>query len=197
MVAAGSVVDRSLAAIGGLLTLPLLLITLTVVAIESKGSPLIRQVRLGHRKRPFELLKVRTMYALHELALSKHQLSEESLGPVQKRADDPRITPSGRFLRRWSLDELPQLWNVVLGNMTLVGPRPILPEELSLVGEKFQNRFDVLPGITGLAQLRARARLGDEHFSYDSLWVQNRSLRLYFKILLATLPAVLEGDGAY
>lgn len=191
------VIDRSLAAVCGLLTLPLLLIILIVVATESKGSPLIRQVRLGRHKRPFQLLKVRTMYAHPESALSKHQRTEESSGPVQKQASDPRITPVGRFLRRWSLDEVPQLWNVVFGNMSLVGPRPILPEELSIIEEKFQNRFDVLPGITGLAQLRARARLGDEHFSYDSLWVENRSFSLYVIILLATIPAVWKGDGAY
>jgi lipopolysaccharide/colanic/teichoic acid biosynthesis glycosyltransferase len=148
------------------------------------GNPvLFRQVRPGCRERPFCLLKFRTM--------------EDVSGPDgQPRPDFERLTPLGRFLRRTSLDELPQLWNVLKGEMSLVGPRPLLMRYLPYFTERERLRQTVKPGITGWAQIRGRnAASWDQRLSDDAWYVENWSLMLDLKILLITLKVALYGSG--
>ena len=125
-------------------------------------------------------------------------MQNEAQGPLFKMRDDPRITPVGKFLRRTSLDEFPQIINVVRGEMSLVGPRPPLPSEVALYEEWQKGRLAIKPGMTGLWQVRGRSNLSfDEGVLMDLYYIENWSLRLYFLILFRTLPAVLFNRGAY
>jgi lipopolysaccharide/colanic/teichoic acid biosynthesis glycosyltransferase len=122
----------------------------------------------------------------------------EAQGPIFKMKDDPRVTAIGKFLRRTSLDEIPQLFNVLKGDMSLVGPRPPLPREVAQYEEWQKGRLTVKPGMTGLWQVRGRSNLSfDEGVLMDLYYIENWSLRLYFQILLRTVPAVLFSRGAY
>lgn len=148
------------------------------------GAPVFfRQVRPGLYGEPFEMIKFRTM---------KDALDSEG-HPLP---DSQRLTPFGQFLRSSSLDELPELWNVLKGDMSLVGPRPLLMEYLPLYSAEQYRRHDVRPGVTGWAQINGRNAIGwDDKFKLDVWYVDNRSLRLDFKILLLTLKKVLARDG--
>jgi exopolysaccharide biosynthesis polyprenyl glycosylphosphotransferase len=175
----------------------LLLITL-LVRMSSRGPILFRSMRPGIGQRPFACLKFRTMYTDAEhLQPALEELNEAS-GALFKIRDDPRLTRVGRALRRFSLDELPQLINVLRGEMSLVGPRPLPQRDYDLLEEWHRKRYLVLPGITGLWQVSGRSELDfDDLVHLDFLYLERWSLALDFTILLKTVPAVLMQRGAY
>jgi lipopolysaccharide/colanic/teichoic acid biosynthesis glycosyltransferase len=196
--------DIVLAAVLLVLLLPLLLLIALIIRADSRGWPVYRQQRLGHRCRPFVVNKFRTMAAGagHDphrefvLALISGNGAATENG-VFKLTRDDRITRVGRFLRRSSLDELPQLWNVLRGDMSLVGPRPPIPYEVENYPEHWFGRFAVKPGMTGLWQVNGRSELTlDEMIELDLEYVRRRSVRLNVLILVRTLPAVLMARGA-
>jgi lipopolysaccharide/colanic/teichoic acid biosynthesis glycosyltransferase len=184
---------------------PLLLLLCLVVRSTSAAPALFRQERLGRNKQPFTMLKLRTMYIdnddwIHRdyvtRLLSADQTAPAGDSGLFKLAADPRITPLGAWLRRTSLDELPQLFNVLHGEMSLVGPRPVLPWEAQLFEEAHQQRFAVKPGITGLWQVNGRSRLSmRKALELDIEYVIRRSFTLDLAILLRTVPAVFRGGA--
>jgi lipopolysaccharide/colanic/teichoic acid biosynthesis glycosyltransferase len=183
-------------------TAPLLLLLCLVVRSTSAGPALFRQERMGRDKQPFTLLKLRTMYIdnddwIHRdyvtRLLSADQAVSAGESGLFKLDVDPRITPLGAWLRRTSLDELPQLFNVLHGEMSLVGPRPVLSWEAQLFEEVYQQRFAAKPGITGLWQVNGRSRLSmRKALELDVEYVIRRSLKLDLAILLRTVPAVFR-----
>lgn len=177
---------------------PLLGLIALVIKLTSPGPALYRQTRAGLNGRPFAMFKFRSMTADAE----QHQASlagrNEMRGPVFKVSDDPRVTPVGRFLRRHSLDELPQLWNVVRGEMSLVGPRPLPVEEVKRFdSDTHRRRLSVKPGLTCLWQISGRNDIADftDWVRLDLAYIDNWSLWLDLKILLATVPVALFGRG--
>ena len=191
--------DRLAAALMILFLLPCLLVLGAAVAIDSRGPVLFRQKRIGHGARPFTMFKFRTMVVDAEARraelLSRNQNSD---GLLFKITDDPRVTRIGRVLRRLSLDELPQLLNVLAGHMSLVGPRPPLPEEVALYDDSVRRRLLVRPGLTGLWQVSGRSDLTwDESVRLDLRYVENWSLALDLQILWKTCHAVIRSRGAY
>ncbi len=200
------VVDFALATVMLAAMIPVLLIAMLAVKLSSPGPVIFRQRRLGRGGRPFTVLKFRTMRA--DANETRHrEYVQELIGASQAQADnrhqlyklvvDDRITGTGRLLRKTSLDELPQFWNVIRGEMSLVGPRPVIPYEAEIYPDWYRERFDVKPGITGLWQVSGRNhRTYEEMVQLDIEYVRHRSFRLYLRILLATVPAVLFGKGA-
>jgi lipopolysaccharide/colanic/teichoic acid biosynthesis glycosyltransferase len=185
-----------------LLAIPLLAIAVWV-RLDSSGPALFRQERLGLGGTPFTFLKFRSMYVggddrAHRTLIEAELRGERTaVNGSTKIGHDPRITRAGRFLRCTSLDELPQLINVLRGEMSLVGPRPCLAWEAALFPSMFADRFTVRPGITGLWQVRGRSTVGTlEMLHLDLLYVQRRRLWLDVWILLITIPSLLRGDGA-
>ena len=170
-----------------------------LILIEDRGcSPFYRQTRVGRGGREFRMLKFRSMRPGADQQLTQLLEYNEAEGPIFKMRDDPRRTHVGAFMRRWSLDELPQLWNVVMGDMSLVGPRPATPREVAQYEEWQLHRLDTLPGITGLWQVSGRSELGfSEQVLMDIMYIENWSLGLDLRILLRTVPAVLSGKGAF
>lgn len=163
------------------------------VKLGSKGPVMFRQTRVGRRGREFTLLKFRTMIE----GAAAIDVPNDSEGPLFKSKSDPRVTTVGRFLRRWSLDELPQLLNVLRGNMSLVGPRPPLPGEVELYEDWQRDRLEVRPGMTGLWQVRGRSALSfDDYVRLDLFYIENWSLAYDFYLLAKTIPAVFLGRGA-
>ncbi|WP_332328121.1 sugar transferase [Streptomyces sp. WMMC940] len=180
-----------------LLLAPLLLAAAVAVKADSPGPVLFRQKRTGRHGREFEVLKLRTMHVGAERMRAGLDARNESDGHLFKIREDPRVTTTGRWLRRWSLDELPQLVNVLMGQMSLVGPRP-LPVRDSAFTEEARRRLLVRPGLTGLWQIGGRSDLGwEEALRLDLEYVRAWSIRMDLKILVRTLPAVARGDGAY
>jgi lipopolysaccharide/colanic/teichoic acid biosynthesis glycosyltransferase len=185
---------------------PVLVVVAVLVRATSPGRALFRQVRLGRDGRPFVLYKFRTMQAgcpddIHRQYVSELLTAEQpptgGTRGLYKLDADPRVTRIGAVLRRTSIDELPQLLNVIRGDMSLVGPRPMLPWEAQLVGGAAHGRFAVPPGITGLWQVSGRNRLTMRRgLELDLEYVQRRSLLLDLLILVRTVPAVLRRDGA-
>lgn len=168
-----------------------------LVKLTSRGPVFFRQLRMGRGGKPFTILKFRSMRADAPAARGPLAARNVMAGPVFKARDDPRATPLGRFLRRSSLDELPQLLNVLLGQMSLVGPRPLPLDEARHLPPEVQRRHSVLPGLTGLWQVRGRNNLPyAEMMRLDLEYVDHCSLWLDLRILLATIPAVLTGRGA-
>jgi lipopolysaccharide/colanic/teichoic acid biosynthesis glycosyltransferase len=197
--AAKRALDLVLAGAGLLFTLPLFLVVMLLIRLETPGAPLIRQTRLGKDGRPFLMFKFRTMRAADADLTEQLQRRNEADGPLFKMRNDPRVTRVGRLLRRTSLDELPQLMNVLLGQMTLVGPRPPLPREMT-GGYALQQRLRlrVKPGLTGLWQVSGRSNLPfREMVRLDLEYIERRSLALDLAILVKTVPGVLRGEGAY
>jgi exopolysaccharide biosynthesis polyprenyl glycosylphosphotransferase len=193
---AKSVLDRIVAS--GLLValLPVLLPAALGIRLTSKGPALFRQTRIGRDGREFTVLKFRTMYQDAERRLAELTGRNESDGLLFKIRDDPRITPFGRFLRRTSLDELPQLLNVVRGDMSLVGPRPLPVKDTDFTGD-VRRRLLVRPGMTGLWQVNGRSRLSwEDAVRLDLYYVENWSISLDLAILLRTAAAVVRGTGA-
>jgi exopolysaccharide biosynthesis polyprenyl glycosylphosphotransferase len=196
---AKGVLDRGGAAVGLLVLAPLLLVVAALVKFTSPGPVLFRQERVGVRGTTFRMRKFRTMTVDAEERLGElEHLNEHAGGPLFKIKDDPRITPLGRVLRRWSLDELPQLIDVLTGAMSLVGPRPPLAREVEQYEHDVHRRLLVKPGITGLWQVSGRSDLSwDETVRTDLWYVENWSFGLDLMIVLRTLRAVLRRSGAY
>jgi undecaprenyl-phosphate galactose phosphotransferase len=185
-----------------LLFSPLLLILYIVVFISTKGHPLFRQERIGHNGTPFIVYKFRSMHIDAEEKLSELLLS----CPVSKKEwekdfklkNDPRITPIGNFLRKTSLDELPQLINILKGEMSLVGPRPIVENEIKRYGEYYEYYTAVKPGLTGLWQVSGRNDIEyEERVQLDVWYTRNWSIELDMQILLQTISVVLLRKGSY
>jgi exopolysaccharide biosynthesis polyprenyl glycosylphosphotransferase len=186
------------ATVGLVLCAPLLLAIGVAIKVTSPGPVIYAQVRHGLRRRRFRMYKFRTMVANAEALMPSLEASNEATGPVFKIKRDPRVTSVGRLLRRLSLDELPQLLNVLKGEMSLVGPRPLPTRDVAHFDEAWLiRRFSVPPGLTGLWQIRGRSELGfDDWMTLDLKYIDNWSLLLDTKILLGTIPAVVFGRGA-
>jgi exopolysaccharide biosynthesis polyprenyl glycosylphosphotransferase len=193
-----SLFDKTAAASVLIVLLPLLLAIAAMVRLEDGGPVIFRQTRMGKDGQPFWLYKFRTMVPDAQRQRAALAARNEGNGVLFKIRNDPRVTRVGARLRRWSLDELPQLVNVLLGQMSLVGPRPALPEEAARYGDYVSRRLAVRPGITGLWQVSGRSNLPwEEAVRLDLRYVENWSLVLDLQILWKTLSAVIKGHGAY
>ena len=193
-----SAVDRAGAGLLLLLLTPLLLVVGLLIRLTSPGPVLYRHRRIGKRGREFDLLKFRSMVVGAEAHLENLVTFSDGNDVQFKMRADPRITRIGGFLRRFSLDELPQLINVVKGDMSLVGPRPHVTREVEQYGDDMHRRLLVKPGITGLWQVSGRSDLSwDESVELDVRYVENWSLGRDLAILWRTARAVLRGAGAY
>ena len=189
--------DRFGSATALVLMLPLLLLVAAVVRVTSRGPVLFKQVRVGLGGRHFVMWKFRTMTTDAEQRLAELAHMNEHDGVLFKIRNDPRITPVGRVLRRWSLDELPQLWNVLCGDMSIVGPRPPLPSEVERYENHVRRRLLVKPGLTGLWQVSGRAGLPwDEAVRLDLYYVENWSLSMDAMVIAKTVAAVVRRQGA-
>jgi lipopolysaccharide/colanic/teichoic acid biosynthesis glycosyltransferase len=190
--------DLAGAGLGLVISLPLVLAAALAVRLEDGGPAFYIQVRAGQHGKPFRMLKLRTMVVGAEIQVEEVLGANPLSGPVFKLPNDPRVTRVGRFLRRWSLDELPQLWNVLKGEMSLVGPRP---EELWVVAQytdEQRKRLGVKPGMTGPMQVNGRGMLDMEaRLALELEYIQNYSLLTDLRLLLRTAPAVLRGKGAF
>lgn len=210
--AACRALDVAVSAVLLLVLVPVFLIVAAAIRLDSRGRVLYRQSRVGRNQEPFIVNKFRTMHsgAGHEthrefvigLIAAREQASHETQAERDesnffKMANDTRVTRVGRFLRKSSLDELPQLWNVLRGDMSLVGPRPPIPYEVEHYPPHWFDRFAVKPGMTGLWQVSGRSELGlEEMVALDVQYARSRSLWLNLKILARTVPAVFAGRGA-
>lgn len=193
-----NVFDRLFATAVLLLLSPLLLLIGVLVRVTSHGPMLFRQTRVGRDGREFRMLKFRTMVVGAEEQLEALRAHVDPDDVLFKLPDDPRLTRIGRWLRRHSLDELPQLWNVLVGDMSVVGPRPPLPSEVAKYADDARRRLLVKPGLTGLWQVSGRADLSwDDAVRLDLYYVENWSWVLDTLILVRTVPAVVKGRGAY
>ncbi|OHV40669.1 MULTISPECIES: sugar transferase [Pseudofrankia] len=190
--------DRAVALSIVLFFSPLLLGLALAVRLNSRGPAIFKQVRVGRGGQPFKMYKFRSMYVDAEARLVGLRTSNEGQGLLFKMRDDPRVTGVGKFLRKWSLDELPQLFNVLRGDMSLVGPRPPLPSEVAAYEGDVHRRLMVKPGLTGLWQISGRSDLAwDESVRLDLRYVENWTLAMDFVILWRTVFAVLRREGAY
>jgi lipopolysaccharide/colanic/teichoic acid biosynthesis glycosyltransferase len=193
-----AVMDRALAAVVLLLLAPLLLVVAALVRLTSRGPVFYRRRVLGLHGRPFDAFKFRTMVLEADAVLRAHPELLAAFATNVKLRDDPRVTPVGRWLRRSSLDELPQLVNVLRGEMSLVGPRMITREEADKYGAALESVLSVKPGMTGLWQVRGRQQLDyTQRVALDVTYVGQWSLWLDVVILVQTIPAVLTMRGAY
>lgn len=170
-----------------------------LIKLEDRGPVLFRQVRVGRHGREFKMLKFRSMRVDAEARLKELlEKNKHSGGVTFKIKDDPRVTRIGKFIRKYSLDELPQFWNVFRGDMSLVGPRPPVPREVALYSLADRRRLTVKPGITCIWQVSGRAEIDfPGQVQLDVRYIESRSLRQDLKILFKTIPAVLTGSGAY
>jgi lipopolysaccharide/colanic/teichoic acid biosynthesis glycosyltransferase len=180
--------DIVVAATALVLTSPILAVAIVAIRLETPGHPIYRQRRIGKDGQPFDLLKLRTMVA-----------GAESMGSgLAVNEGDPRITRVGAVLRRFSIDELPNLVNVLRGDMSIIGPRPTVPVQVAQYTERQRGRLAIKPGLTGWAQVNGRAALPwDERIELDLWYIEHRSLRLDVEILLKTARIILGGDGLY
>lgn len=178
---------------------PIIIITALLIKLESKGPVFFSQVRVGAFGKHFKCYKLRSMYIPTDPKFKQPQASEsDRTGVCQKFYNDPRITTVGRFIRKYSIDELPQLFNVVKGEMALVGPRPHLTKEYNQYDRNILPRLYGIPGITGLWQVNGRADTDfEEQLNLDKRYIKNQTIWLDIKILFATIPAVLGAKGAY
>ena len=173
---------------------------MTAVSIKatSRGPVFYKQRRVGIRGEEFNMLKFRSMVRDADKSVIDLAALDQGSGLLFKVKDDPRVTQVGRFLRKHSIDELPQIINVLMGQMSLVGPRPPLPSEVAKYGDDVRRRLLVKPGMTGLWQVSGRSDLSwDETVRLDLTYVENWSPMLDLQILWRTIPVVLHGDGAY
>jgi exopolysaccharide biosynthesis polyprenyl glycosylphosphotransferase len=192
------VIDAGFSALGLIILSPILVLVAAAIKLDSPGPILFRQVRVGKNGRHFVLHKFRSMRVGAEEEQEKLADLNEATGPLFKIRDDPRLTRVGKFIRRTSLDELPQLYNVLRGEMSLVGPRPPLPKEVEQYQEWHKKRLEIAPGLTGLWQVSGRSELTfDEMVLLDIYYIENWSPILDTTITLRTIPRVLFGDGAY
>jgi lipopolysaccharide/colanic/teichoic acid biosynthesis glycosyltransferase len=181
------------------LSLPLMPLVALAIRLDSPGPVLFRQERVGKGGKHFEVFKFRSMIegadAEQESLIRE---ADEADGRRFKLKDDPRVTRFGRLMRRTSVDELPQFYNVLRGDMSVVGPRPALPEEVAQYQEWHKKRLELVPGITGLWQVSGRSEIPfDEMVLLDVYYIENWSLGLDLRILLQTIPKVLFAEGAY
>ena len=177
---------------------PLFGVIALLIRLDSPGPVLFKQSRVGLEGAEFPFYKFRSMVADAEARRHLLEKQNERSGPVFKMKNDPRITRVGRVLRKFSLDELPQLINVLKGEMSLIGPRPALPAETAKYTPRQRQRLLALPGVTGLWQVSGRASLSFERsVELDLYYIERQSVWLYFRILLMTIPAVLRAEGAY
>ncbi|MEH0971001.1 sugar transferase [Micromonospora sp. CPCC 205546] len=191
-------VDRAVSSVALTLLLPLLAVVALAIKIDSRGPVLFRQTRVGQGGREFGVYKFRTMVVDADALLAALAARNETDGLMFKMRDDPRVTRIGRLLRKWSLDELPQLVNVLLGHMSLVGPRPPLPSEVARYDGDVARRLLVKPGMTGLWQVSGRSDLSwEDGIRLDLYYVENWSLAADLTILWKTFGAVLNSRGAY
>jgi len=190
-------IDIAGASVGLLIAAPVLVATAIAIKLSSPGPVFFKQVRAGRHGRKFTMYKFRSMVVDAEALRAKLEHLNEMDGPVFKIKRDPRITGVGRFIRATSIDELPQLFNVLLGDMSLVGPRPPLPSEVCQYEPWQRRRLSVKPGLTGLWQVSGRNQVDFEQWmALDLQYIDNWSLWLDLVILLRTVPAVLRGSGA-
>jgi exopolysaccharide biosynthesis polyprenyl glycosylphosphotransferase len=192
------VLDVTVAATALLMLSPVLIVTAIAIKLSSPGPVFFLQERIGVNKRRFKIFKFRTMVPNAENLMAILEKQNEAKGPVFKIKNDPRITSIGKFLRRSSIDELPQLLNVLIGDMSLVGPRPLPVRDYEGFNEDWQRRrFSVKPGITCLWQVNGRSTISfDQWMLLDLQYMDEWSLWLDFKILAKTVPAVFRGEGA-
>ena len=196
------VLDLALVLLALPIALPLGLLVALAVRLTSDGSVLYRHRRIGQYQKPLDGWKFRTMYENSDTLLDEHLSANgearEEWVRTQKLRDDPRVTPIGRLLRKTSLDEIPQLLNVLAGDMSLVGPRPIVDEERAKYGQHFRTYTYALPGITGLWQVSGRCDVDyAERVQMDVQYVEQWSLWMELKILLKTFKVILHSRGAY
>ena len=186
------------AAVFLVLCAPVMALIALVIRLDSPGPIIYRQVRVGKNGRSFVFLKFRSMFCDAEERLEELQAMNEAQGPLFKIRRDPRVTRVGRLLRRSSLDELPQLWNVLRGDMSLVGPRPPLPSEVERYEPWQRSRLSVTPGLTGLWQVNGRSTLDFAAMvQLDLEYIEHWSVLLDLKILLQTVPVVFLASGGY
>ena len=184
--------------VGLVLLSPVFVVALIAISVTSRGSPIFKQPRVGRESRIFDLYKFRSMRVSAEQ--ERHLLleSNEGAGPIFKMRDDPRVTRVGRLIRRLSIDELPQLWNVLRGDMSLVGPRPPIPEEVDQYSAWERQRLMVTPGLTCIWQVSGRSNLSFETWvSMDIDYIEQWSPWLDIVLITKTIPAVLLSRGAY
>jgi lipopolysaccharide/colanic/teichoic acid biosynthesis glycosyltransferase len=182
------VIDLAVATVALVICSPILLVSMIAIRIESPGSPVFRQRRIGQHGEAFEMLKLRTM-----VSGAEHQGAGLAVN-----YGDPRITRVGRVLRRYSIDELPNLVNVLRGEMSIVGPRPTVQEQVDRYTDRQRRRLEVRPGITGWAQINGRTSLPwPERIELDVWYVEHRSLRLDLRILARTARMLATGHGLY
>lgn len=190
--------DLSLTSIGLLAISPLLVGTAAAIKITSPGPVFFRQERIGKDGKPFLMFKFRSMFVDAEARRAALLATSDRQGVCFKHKNDPRITRVGRFLRRFSVDELPQLLNVLKGDMSLVGPRPALPEEVAAYSPHARERLQAIPGLTGLWQVAGRADIGfDRMIEMDIAYAQSKNLALDLMLIALTFRAVFSGRGAY
>ncbi|MDX2267549.1 MAG: sugar transferase [Bryobacter sp.] len=196
------VFEVTVASLALILTSPLILLVAIIIARGTPGPVLFRQQRLGKGAVPFRFTKFRTLY--HDARerwpeLYAYKYSEEELADLTfKVRNDPRVTPQGLWLRKSTLDELPNFWNVLTGDMALVGPRPEIPEMLPYYQGEGMLKFQVRPGVTGLAQISGRGRLNfQDTVALDIEYVRNRSFLLDLKIMALTVLKIITRDGAF
>jgi len=191
-------IDILVALVGLVLLLPVLAAAAVAVAIDSPGSPLYFQERVGRYGLPFRIVKLRTMVANAEDRRAEIEHLNEAQPPLFKVRKDPRITHIGRFLRATSLDELPQLLNVIVGQMSLVGPRPPLPHEVATYTATQARRLTVIPGLTGLWQVSGRSECTfDELIALDLHYIDHWTFWLDLVLIARTFLVVITGRGAY
>jgi exopolysaccharide biosynthesis polyprenyl glycosylphosphotransferase len=190
--------DRLAAGLALVVLSPLFMVIALAIRLDDRGPVFFMQTRVGRDGLTFRLFKFRTMVVDAEQRRLELEALNEGAGVLFKMRKDPRVTKVGALLRRWSLDELPQLFNVVIGDMSLVGPRPALPREVARYGDHMRRRLVVKPGITGLWQVSGRSGLSwEESFRLDLRYVDNWSIMLDLQILWKTFSAVIHGSGAY
>jgi exopolysaccharide biosynthesis polyprenyl glycosylphosphotransferase len=190
--------DLVLVCLALILVLPIMIIVAIAIKLDSPGPLLFRQTRLGKWGKPFTCYKFRSMYVDAEQRLAELRAFNEADGPVFKMKNDPRITRVGHIIRRTSIDELPQLFNVLRGDMSLVGPRPPLPHEVAQYTYTQLGRLHTIPGVTGLQQVSGRSNIDFERWvELDLQYINEQSLLKDIEILLKTIPAVLLSKGAY
>jgi lipopolysaccharide/colanic/teichoic acid biosynthesis glycosyltransferase len=178
--------------------LPLLVLLAILVKLTSRGPIFYASTRVGRCGKPFKFLKFRTMYQDADQRLEELLRENEKDGPIFKMKRDPRVTPLGRFMRKYSLDELPQLFHVVRGYMSMVGPRPPVPREVAQYDEFARERLTIKPGMTCYWQIQGRSNLSfEEWMALDHKYMEEMSFWTDVKILALTPIAVLKGEGAY
>jgi lipopolysaccharide/colanic/teichoic acid biosynthesis glycosyltransferase len=192
------VIDVAVSIFVLVITFPIVIIAGIAISIVTGGSPIFTQDRVGQNGRPFRMFKLRTMVrGAHLLHADMRPLSEVD-GPVFKMRDDPRLHVLGAFLRRTSIDEIPNFFNVLRGEMAAVGPRPPLPSEVADYDDYARQRLEVKPGVTCLWQISGRSQLSfDEWMALDNTYIESWSPLLDLNIILRTIPAVIRGIGAH